>query len=73
MEESPRLFRFHFWCVRAPWAVFSFAPLLLLAGAYFIAWLYLWSGWTIFLPGADTPFGVRWTGAPYALQKLWGF
>jgi hypothetical protein len=41
-----------------------------LAGAYFIACLYLWTVWTIFLPGADTPFGVRWTGPPYALQNL---
>jgi hypothetical protein len=62
--------RFHSWCVRAPWAVFGLAPLLLLAGAYFIACLYLWSVWAIFLPRADTPFGVRWTGPPYALQNL---
>jgi hypothetical protein len=43
---------------------------MLLAGAYFIACLYLWSIWTIFMPGADTPFGVRWTGPQYALQNL---
>jgi hypothetical protein len=61
---------FHSWCTRAPWAVFGFAPLLLLAAAYLIACLYLWSVWAIFLPRADTPFGVRWTGAPYALQNL---
>ena len=70
MNQSPRSFRFHSWCIRAPWAVFGLAPLLLLTGAYFIACLYLWSVWTIFLPGADTPFGVRWTGPPYALQNL---
>jgi hypothetical protein len=70
MEQSFRVFRFHGWCVRAPWAVFGLAPLALLAGAYFIACLYLWSLWTIFLPAADTPFGVRWTGPPYALQNL---
>jgi hypothetical protein len=70
MVHSSRAFRFHSWCVRAPWAIFGLAPLLLLAGAYFLACLYLWSIWTIFLPGADTPFGVRWTGPPYALQNL---
>jgi hypothetical protein len=69
-ERNQRPSRFHSWCVRAPWAVFGLAPLLLLAGAYFLACLYLWSIWTIFLPGADTPFGVRWTGPPYALQNL---
>ena len=68
--QSPRALQFHSWCVRAPWAVFGLAPFLLLAGAYFIACLYLWSIWTIFMPGADTPFGVRWTGPPYALQNL---
>lgn len=70
MEQGPRSLRFHAWCIRAPWAVFGLAPLVLLAGAYLIACLYLWSVWTIFLPGADTPFGVRWTGPPYALQNL---
>jgi hypothetical protein len=70
MEQSSHAFRFHGWCIRAPWAVFALAPLALLAGAYLIACLYLWSLWTIFLPGADTPFGVRWTGPPYALQNL---
>ena len=44
------------WCVRAPWAMFGLAPAFLLAGAYFVACLILWSGWKIFLPGADTPF-----------------
>ncbi len=44
------------WCVRAPWAAFGFAPLLLLAAAWFVALFLLWSGWRIFLPGADTPF-----------------
>ena len=29
----------------------------LLAWAYFIACFILWSGWRMFLPGADTPFG----------------
>lgn len=44
------------WCVRAPWAIFCLTPLSLLAAAYFIACLILWSGWRIFLPGTDTPF-----------------
>jgi hypothetical protein len=70
MDQSSGAFRFRSWCVRAPWAVFGLAPPMLLAGAYFIACLYLWSIWTIFMPGADTPFGVRWTGPPYALQNL---
>jgi hypothetical protein len=46
------------WSVRAPWAVFGLAPLFLLAGAWFVALFILWSGWQIFLPGADTPFGT---------------
>lgn len=70
MEQGPRSVRFHAWCIRAPWAVFGLAPLVLLAGAYLLACLYLWSVWTVFLPGADTPVGVRWTGPPYALQNL---
>lgn len=44
------------WCARAPWAVFSLGPLIVLAGAYLVAGLILWSGWKIFLPGAPTPF-----------------
>jgi hypothetical protein len=49
--------QFQSWCVRAPWAMFGLAPLIFLAGAYLIACIYLWCGWTVFLPGADTPFG----------------
>src|SRR6202011_4521128 len=52
MEHS----RFQSWCVRAPWAMFGLAPLFLLAAAYFVACLILWSGWRIFLPGTNTPF-----------------
>ncbi len=48
--------QFQAWCVRAPWAMFSLAPIFLLAGIWFVALLILWSGWKIFLPGADTPF-----------------
>jgi hypothetical protein len=43
---------------RTPWAMFVFAPPFLLAGAYLFACFYLWCGWNIFLPAADTPFGV---------------
>jgi hypothetical protein len=44
------------WCSRAPWAVFSLGPLFVLAAAYLVAGLILWSGWKIFLPGSETPF-----------------
>jgi hypothetical protein len=50
---------FQSWSVRAPWATFGLAPLLLLAAAWGVALFLLWSGWHIFLPGADTPFGSR--------------
>jgi hypothetical protein len=48
--------QFQSWCVRAPWAMFGLAPLLLLIGAYFVACFILWSGWKVFLPGTNTPF-----------------
>ncbi len=48
---------FHSFCMRAPWVIFSLAPVSLLAGGYFVACLILWAGWKIFLPGADSPFG----------------
>lgn len=51
--------QFQSWCIRAPWAMFGLAPLLLLAGAWFVALFILWSGWNIFLPGVETPFGIR--------------
>jgi hypothetical protein len=51
--EQPQ---FQTWGARAPWAMFGLVPLLLLAGAYFVACLILWSGWKIFLPGTNTPF-----------------
>lgn len=47
------------WCARAPWAMFGFAPLFALMAAYFVAAFYLWAGWNLFLPEADTPFGVH--------------
>ena len=61
--------QFQSWCARAPWAAFGLAPLLFLAAAYFIACFILWSGWKIFLPGADTPFG---TPIPiYSFQNIY--
>ncbi|MDQ2832662.1 MAG: hypothetical protein M3Y50_02750 [Acidobacteriota bacterium] len=44
-------------CARAPWAAFALGPVFLLAAAYLFACLYLWLGWHLFLPAADTPFG----------------
>src|SRR6266436_4512498 len=48
--------QFQSWCIRAPWAMFGLAPLLLLAAAYFVACFILRSGWKLFLPGTNTPF-----------------
>src|SRR5437870_4077450 len=62
--------QFQSWCVRAPWAMFGLAPLCLLAGAYFVACVYLWFGWKIFLPGADTPFGSP-TGPMYGVANIY--
>jgi hypothetical protein len=58
-DQSAVSGRFHSLCARAPWAVFTLAPVSLLAGCYVAACLILWIGWAIFLPGVDTPFGVR--------------
>lgn len=54
--------QFQSWCVRAPWAAFGVAPLLVLAGAWCVALLILSLGWRTFLPGAETPLGVRQYG-----------
>jgi hypothetical protein len=54
--------RFQSWCARAPWAMFGLAPPFVLAGAYSVPLLLLLLGWKIFVPGADTPFGVRLNG-----------
>jgi hypothetical protein len=62
--------RFQSWCVRAPGAMFGLAPLFLLAGAYFVACFYLWCGWRVFLPGADTPFAVQADPA-YGLSDIY--
>jgi len=65
MDQDSRSFQA--WCVRAPWAIFGLAPIFLLAMAYFVACLYLWSGWKMFLPGADTPFG----GPIYGIRNIY--
>lgn len=49
--------RLRSWSARAPWAMFSMAPLILLLSVYLFAAFILWSGWQIFLPDANTPFG----------------
>ena len=56
-DQSAGSGRFQSVCAEAPWAIFSLAPLSLLAGCYAAACLILWIGWTVFLPGSITPFG----------------
>jgi hypothetical protein len=58
------------WCVRAPWAVFVLTPIVLLSIAYLAACSYLWLGWQIFLPGADTPFG-HGSSPIYGVQNIY--
>jgi hypothetical protein len=48
--------RLETWGARAPWAVFGVAPVALLAAAYFVALMILWTGWQMFLPNERTPF-----------------
>ncbi|MGH9511986.1 MAG: hypothetical protein ACRD2U_07595 [Terriglobales bacterium] len=66
MNRHSGLSQFQSLCARAPWAIFGVGPLVLLAGAYCAACFILWSGWRIFLPGADTPFG----GGPLPLYSF---
>jgi hypothetical protein len=42
---------------RAPWAVFSLTPVLLLAALWFLSLCLLRLGWHLFMPSAVTPFG----------------
>lgn len=61
---------FQSWSAKTPWAVFGLAPMFLLAAAYFAACFYLWCGWNLFLPAADTPF--RTIGGPvYGISNLY--
>jgi hypothetical protein len=59
------------WSVRAPWAAFGLAPLCVLSLAYFVACFILWSGWRIFLPEAETPFGIHQAVPIYALENIY--
>jgi hypothetical protein len=58
-------------CARAPWIMFSLGPLLVLGLAYLILCCYLWLGWRIFLPGADTPFGSYNSGPVYSPSNVY--
>jgi hypothetical protein len=55
MTSQPR---FQSLSARAPWAVFSLTPLLLLAALWLLSLCLLRLGWQIFLPEATTPFGA---------------
>lgn len=65
--------QFQSWSARAPWAIFGFGPLCILAAAWFVALFILWSGWQIFLPGTKTPFvGLldRWAMLYFGVGRL---
>jgi hypothetical protein len=53
MIERPEL---RSWTARAPWTVLGTSPVLGLAAGWGVALLILWSGWTWFLGGSQTPF-----------------
>ncbi len=53
MIERPEL---RSWTARAPWVVLSAGPVLGLVVGWGVALLILWSGWTWFLGGTQTPF-----------------
>lgn len=71
LDQSARAVQFRSWCLRAPWAIFSLSPLLLLAGSYFIGLFLLWAGWVTYLPGADTPFGGPMRGPIYGFGNIY--
>jgi hypothetical protein len=60
------------WSKQAPWALFGAVPLVVLAAAYFVALMILWSGWRIFLPAARTPFVPidGWAIAYFGIGRL---
>lgn len=65
MIAQPRL---RSWSARAPWAVFGIGAIFALVLTWLVAFFVLWTGWRIFLPGVDTPFGashVSWMGNIY--------
>lgn len=53
MIERPAL---RSWTARVPWAVLGAGPVLGLVAGWSMALLILWSGWTWFLGGSQTPF-----------------
>jgi hypothetical protein len=55
MIAQPRL---HSLSARAPWAVFSLTPLLVLAALWLLSLCLLRLGWHLFMPEASTPFGT---------------
>lgn len=61
----------HSWSARAPWVMFSLGPLLVLGAAYLAVCCYLWLGWRVFLPGAETPFGAGHSGPVYSLGNIY--
>ena len=61
---------FQSWAVRAPWAMFGLAPIGLLAVAWSVALLILWTGWNIFLPQADSPFASN-SGPIYGIENAY--
>lgn len=63
--------RLHSFTARAPWAILGLAPVLSLAAAWFAALLILWTGWQMFLPGAESPFGTRLPGPIYGLENIY--
>jgi hypothetical protein len=67
-EQTTCSASFNSLCSRAPWAVFTAAPVSLLAAGYFVACLILWVGWRIFLPEADSPFG---TGPRHGISNIY--
>ena len=59
------------WSWRAPWAVFGILPISALTFAYFVACFILWSGWKLFMPGVETPFGSNVLGPIYGLENVY--
>ncbi len=63
--------QFQSWSARAPWITFGVAPCLFLAIAYFFSCIYLWCGWRMFMPTAQTPFGHSPAGPIYGVANLY--